>query len=128
MNVAEKPEAKKLRCRGPVLDKLVEAKRPKHGENDGLQGNAVQLTDIEPWPEPVDGTEVLDAIARRFQHYVVLPEGAADTLTLWCAHTHVFMLFQITPRLSICSPTQECGKTTTRDCSVLVLPTCGAHR
>ena len=27
-----------------------------------LQGCAIDLPDVEPWPEPVDGAEVLDAM------------------------------------------------------------------
>ena len=108
-----KDEAKKLGCRESTLDSLVNAKRllmrpPSDGDN--LQGTAVKLADVEPWPEPVNGAEILDAIAKRFEHYVVLPEGAADMLALWCAHTHMFKLFQISPRLYISAPTEECGK------------------
>jgi hypothetical protein len=115
-------EAKKLNCRPSILDSLIHAKqllmRPP-SETDNLQGTAVKLADVEPWPEPVNGAEILDAIAKRFEHYVVLPEGAADMLPLWCAHTHVYKLFQISPRLNISAPTQECGKTTLRNCASL---------
>jgi hypothetical protein len=88
-------------------------------ETDNLQGTAVELADVEPWPNPVNGAEILDAIAKRFGHYVVLPEGAADVAALWSAHTHVFSAFQISPRLCDTAPTQECGKTTLRDCVAL---------
>ena len=84
-----------------------------------LQGTAVKLADVEPWPEPVNGAEILDAIAKRFDHYAVLPEGAADMLALWCAHTHVFKLFQKSPRLYISAPTEECGKSTLLNCASL---------
>lgn len=114
-----KDEADKLGCREAVLDRLVESRRPKNRESNGLQGNAVQLPDVEPWPEPVDGVEILDAIARRFLHYVVMPQDAAFMLALWCALTHIFKLFQISPRLNICAPMPECGKTTLRDCASL---------
>ena len=83
------PEAEKLGFRKSILDLLVNAKRllmrpPSEGDN--LQGTAVRLVDVEPWPEPVNGAEILDAIALRFERYVVLPEGAADMLAL-CALT-----------------------------------------
>ena len=115
-------EAKKLRCRESVLDKLVEAKRPKHGENDGLQGNAVQLTDVEPWSEPVDGAEVLDAIASRHRAYVAIPNYAADVCALWEAHCHCFEAFEISPRLNVTSPEKGCGKTTLLDVIALHVP------
>ena len=84
-----------------------------------LQGTAVKLADVEPWPEPVNGAEILDAIAKRFENYVVLPEGVADMLALWCTHTHLFKLFQKSPRLYISAPTEECGKSTLLNCCSL---------
>jgi putative DNA primase/helicase len=115
-------EAEKLGCRVAILDHLLRAKRllmrpPSDGE--ALQGTAVKLADVEPWPEPVNGAEILDQVASRFEHYVVLPQGAADTLGLWCTHTHVYKLFQKSPRLDISAPAQECGKTTLRNCASL---------
>src|SRR5438067_71720 len=80
-----------------------------------LQGSPIALIKAEPWPEPVSGNDVLDAIAETFSRYVVLPDGAADALALWCASTHVYDLFDCTPRLSISSPDKRCGKTTLRD-------------
>lgn len=117
-----KDEAKKLNCRPSILDSLIHARRllmRPPSETDNLQGTAVKLADVELWPEAVNGVEILDAIAKRFENYVVLPEGAADMLALWCAHTHVFKFFQISPRLNISAPTQECGKTTLRNCASL---------
>jgi putative DNA primase/helicase len=80
-----------------------------------LQGTAVKLADIDPWPDHVNGADVLDAIAERFTRYVALPDGAADVLALWCGHVHVFEVFQCSPRLNITSPEKQCGKTTLRD-------------
>ena len=114
-----KDEAKKLGCRESTLELLVNDRRlllQPPSETSGLQGTAVKLADVEPWPEPVNGAEILDAIAKRFEHYVVLPEGAADMLPLWCAHTHMYKLFQKSPRLNISAPTEICGKSTLRDC------------
>jgi hypothetical protein len=113
-------EAKRLGCRENVLDKLVDAKRPK--KNNTLQGFEVGLKDVQLWPEAVNGAEVLDAVADRFARYVVLPNGAADTLALFCAHTHCHKAFQCSPRLNISSPEKNCGKTTCRDMVALFVP------
>jgi putative DNA primase/helicase len=115
-----KDEAKKLGVRASLLDKLVSAERPR--ETHGLQGGAVKLPDIEPWPETVNGAGVLDHVAEAFSHYVTLPDGAADALALWSAHTHSFRAFQCSPRLNISSPEKSCGKTTCRDVVALFVP------
>jgi putative DNA primase/helicase len=117
-----KDEAQKLGCRESVLDKLVEARRPKNRENNGLQGTAVELRDVEPWPDPVDGAEILDAVSETFGRYVVLPDGAADMCALWCAHAHVYDVFPCSPRLNVRSAEPECGKTTLRDVMGLFVP------
>ena len=117
-----KDEADKLGCREAVLDRLVESRRPKNRENNGLQGNAVQLPDVEPWPEHVNGAELLNEIAEVFNRYIVLPDRAADVCSLWCALTHVFDLFLCSPRLNVRSAEPECGKTTLRDVVSLFVP------
>jgi 5S rRNA maturation endonuclease (ribonuclease M5) len=117
-----KAEADKLGCRESTLDSLVQAKRllmRPSSDGESLQGTSVKLADVEPWPDPVDGAEILDRVATRLEHYVVLPEGAADILALWCAHTHLFKLFQKSPRLYISAPTEECGKSTLLNCCSL---------
>src|SRR5262249_55672199 len=97
-----KDEAERLGFRASVLDKLVEGKRlllkPSESDNS-LQGKAIKLADVELWPEAVNGAEVLDAIAGRFKRYVVQSDEAADTVALWCAHTHCYKVFQCSPRL-----------------------------
>jgi hypothetical protein len=108
-------EAERLGCRVSVLDSLVEAKRPSKPRNDTLQGQAVTLVDMEPWPEPVNGADVLAAVAERIGHYVVMPPGGADITALWCAHTHCYKSFMHTPRLTASSAEKQSGKTTLRD-------------
>ncbi len=105
-----------------VLEKEVgtpdEVAKPK----PGLQGSAVNLPDVELWPEAVNGADTLSQIADTFARYVALPDGAADALALWVAHTHVFKAFLCSPRLNINSPEKRCGKTTLRDVIALFVP------
>lgn len=115
--------AKALGCRTPILDRLVESKRTKKEQDqDGLQGRAVLFTNVEPWPESVNGADVLNELAETFARYVVLPNGAADALALWCAQTHSHDAFVCTPRLNITSPQKQCGKTTLRDVLAELVP------
>lgn len=105
-----------LGCRTSILDKLVDANRPKKDRTqEALQGSAIDFADVELWPDPVNGADVLDAVVETFSRYLALPDGAADALALWCAHTYVFPAFVCSPRLSITSPEKQCGKTLLTD-------------
>ncbi len=90
--------------------------------SDNAQGFAVTLPDVEPWPDPVDGAQTLDAAAKRFALYVALPPGAADALALWVTHTHCYTAFIYTPRLNLCSPEKGCGKTLALDVVASLTP------
>ncbi len=116
--------AQGLGCRVQTLNKQVEARRPKpdRGRQDTLQGCALNFDSVEPWPECVNGAEVLDNVAETFSRYVVLPDGAADALALWCGHAHAFDAFDCSPRLNIWSPEKQCGKTTLRDVLAVLVP------
>jgi putative DNA primase/helicase len=105
--------AKALGCRNSTLDGLVYATRAK--DKIDLQGRALNLREMQPWPEPVGGAEVLSDTSEQISRYVVLPDGAADVIAVWSAHTYVHNAFEHTPRLNITSPDKRCGKTTARD-------------
>jgi putative DNA primase/helicase len=107
-----KAEAKRLGIRPTVLDKLVAATR---GTEKPGQGRSLDLPMPEPWPDPVDGADLLNAIRAAFERHVVLPRHASVALALWVLHTYVFDCFNITPRLGIASPERRCGKTTLLD-------------
>jgi putative DNA primase/helicase len=105
--------AEKFDIRTTVLDKLVDSVRDNGA--DERQGHALQLTEVEPWPEPVDGDELLHDIVREVRRYVVMPEDDAITAALWVLHSYIFDVFTCTPRLCISSPEKGCGKTTLLD-------------
>jgi putative DNA primase/helicase len=113
-------EAKRLGMRVKSLDIEVAKRRAEMIEEAATRN--VELPTLEPWPEPVNGAEVLDEVSRRFAMYSVLPPGAADTLALWTQHTHRFEAFTQTPRLNLCSPESGCGKTTTLDVLASMTP------
>jgi putative DNA primase/helicase len=97
-----------------VLDAAVKVARSENGDTKG-QGRPLELPTIEPWPDPVDGADLLDNICNAVKRYLVLPEGSAEILALWAMHTHAFECFAHSPRLAITSPEKQCGKTTTLD-------------
>jgi len=102
-----KEEAKKLGVTVATLDREVASLRTKQKSAD----NFLPHWSVEPWPEAVDGAALLTDLAQQCTRYVVLPEHAAPALALWILHTWVFECFDITPYLSITSPTKRCGKT-----------------
>jgi len=79
---------------------------------DGLQGQAINLREPEPWPDPVDGAALLDDIEALICRFVVLPAGAAPAIALWIVHSYTLEAAQHAPRLAIVSPQKQCGKTT----------------
>lgn len=113
---ARRPSAKRLDTPVAMLDRLVEAKsrenRATDSSNTAGKGRLLNVSDIEPWPAPVDGVPLLDALADKVRHHVVLDAAAADATALWIVHTHAIDAAYVTPRLAITSPQRRCGKTT----------------
>jgi Protein of unknown function (DUF3631) len=107
--LARATAAKEFRVPVSLFDKLVKAKRPNE---DTGQGRAVAFPDVEPWPSPVDGAELLDELARAVLSYVKLTPTQADALTLWACFSHVHDAFDVSPRLVVTSPQKRSGKTT----------------
>ena len=70
------------------------------------------IAQVEPWPEVVDGAELLDGLASFIRRYVVLGEPAFETLALWVLHTYAFQLRDVAVYVGLESPQKRCGKTT----------------
>jgi putative DNA primase/helicase len=102
-----KNEARRLNVKVSTLDrevaKLRAQQKPAH--------NFLPHWKVLPWPEKVEGSALLDALRHQFTRYLVLPAHADIALALWVVLTWVFECFDITPYLSITSPTKRCGKT-----------------
>jgi putative DNA primase/helicase len=79
---------------------------------EGEPGFPADDLDIEPWPEAVDGVELLDRLFETFKTYLSLDQGAAEMLALWSVYTHAIDACQFAPRLFLKSPVPRCGKTT----------------
>ena len=99
-----------------AIDKAVKAaKAAAPDTNTKGQGRSLEIPEIEPWSEPVKGSDLLDDMCEAMRRYLVLPEGSAETIALWIVHTHAYQCFEHTPRLALTSPEKQCGKTTTLD-------------
>ena len=69
--------ANKLVCRTGILDKLVDAKRPKKADAE-FQGGA-----LEPWDDVVDGAALLDELRATYRRFMVLPSQADVLTAVW---------------------------------------------
>ena len=103
-------EAKALGIRVKTLDKLVSKARGKNQVAD-TDSEDDPFDPIHPWPEFVEGADLLDQLATLFTRHLILPPGAADAMALWVLHAHAHDTAAISPILAITSPTPECGKT-----------------
>lgn len=81
-------------------------------DDDRLQGRALVLSDPEPWPEPVDGAELLGELVRTYARYLAQPDGAATADALWTLHAHAHDVAVVSPLLAFSSAAKRCGKTT----------------
>jgi hypothetical protein len=117
--MCRKAEAQTLGLRTAVLDQAVTAARGPTG--GGKQGTALGLAPPEPWPQPVNGAELLADLSDFFTRHVVLPPHGADIIAVWVVHTHCFECARHTPRLHIQSPEKGCGKTTVLDILEMVV-------
>ena len=105
-------EADRLKVRLSTLDKQVAMARGRgHQSQSGDAGDGF-LIDPEPWPDPVDGADLLDRMTDLIASHLVLPKWAAEAIALWIMHAHTHDCFGISPVLGVTSPTPECGKTT----------------
>jgi hypothetical protein len=106
--------AKELNIRVSFLDKQVSALRRDADQPEGPKGN-LGIEEIEPWPEPVILSEVLNDIARALGDYIAADNSTLDTATLWAAHTHIVSMINVSPRLAAQAPGPGCGKTVTME-------------
>jgi hypothetical protein len=66
----------------------------------------------EPWPDAVDGAQLLDTLRDTFSRFIVLPNSAAPTLALWIVHSYSYQLGRVAAYAALLSPEKRCGKST----------------
>src|ERR1041385_8808228 len=67
---------------------------------------------VEPWPEPVEGRELLGELEGQLKRFVVLGRWVPETLAIWIVHTYAFQLRNVATYIGVESPEKRCGKTT----------------
>jgi Protein of unknown function (DUF3631) len=112
--------AKRLGCRTAILDRLVGSTR--EASVPAGQGRPLDLHHPEPWPDPVDGATLLDAMAAAIRRHVVVGAAETDAVALRALAVHAFDAFSIFPRLFITAPEKGCGKSTLLDLLSRLVP------
>ncbi|WP_247315121.1 DUF3631 domain-containing protein [Ralstonia pseudosolanacearum] len=101
-----KAEAKRMGVQFGTLDRMV-----KDARGEAASEEAAPFEDVEPWPEPVDGAELLSEIARSIRRFIICdPETIAAT-ALWCVASWLADSVNVCPILLINAPEKACGKT-----------------
>ncbi len=72
--------------------------------------DGTNIDPTEPCEYTVDGGRILDQLVAMFRRYMVMPEGSFEAIALWVVHTYLLHVLDLTPRLTIYSPTWGCGK------------------
>ena len=91
---------KKAHVRLAALDQEVERRTPRRRRTAAPKGKALDLPEPEPWPEPVDGAELIAGLVEQIARYVILSEHAALAVALWILHAHALDSAFHSPRLT----------------------------
>jgi hypothetical protein len=107
---------------GPTLSRLLPTPNKaltlgpspiRNGRGKGeLSSCNLEMQEVEPWQEAVDGLALLDALRDMVKRFVVVPAWAVETLALWILHTFAYELRDVSTYIGIESPERQCGKTT----------------
>lgn len=83
-----------------------------------IEGRSTPVADLaalfatpDPWPEEVNGADLLDELEMTLRRFVALGTSQAAAVVLWAVATHLVEFLDIAPRLAFQSATKGCGKT-----------------
>ena len=83
----------------------------KETETIATQQNEI-TNDVKPYPEEVDGLELIDSLVQLIKKYIVVTHEEAIAIAYWILQTYNVNMFTYAPRLLIISPEKRCGKST----------------
>ena len=96
-----------LKIKGPMalLDPVLKVQDKQTGKR------VMEEQVLEPWPEVVNGAELLDEIRGWIGGYVFAPEESINSIALWAVATWFVEFTYFAPLLTLLSPTIQSGKT-----------------
>lgn len=74
-------------------------------------GNDSFFSEVEPWPEAVDGADLLHDIASVMGQFVIADKETIRAAALWVVFTWLTDVVQVAPIANITAPEKRCGKT-----------------
>jgi Protein of unknown function (DUF3631) len=94
------------------LGELVKKRVEGGGEpgDDGLPGKPLTFDEIEPWPDPINGAELLTSLSDTIGKYVIMDPHQRDATALWVVFTHAHDLRDFAPLLIAKSAIKRSGK------------------
>lgn len=98
-------QIKKLKVPMNLFD---EAVATKPDDNAGSKKQIVE--DLVPWPNPVDGEQLLDDMVAQLSRYTVADDATIYAAALWCLHTYCADALTVCPLANITAPEKRCGK------------------
>jgi hypothetical protein len=96
---------------GALSGRIEEAAKRDREPSTGAGGQPIEFETIEPWPDPVDGAELLTEISSALRRYMVMSAAHSDATALWTIHTWSHDFRDTSPLLIITSPVPGCAKT-----------------
>jgi hypothetical protein len=76
------------------------------------QGRALELEDVNPWPEKVSGEWLFSTIEEMIRSFLIAPDHAARIMAVWVALTYFVADLVVLPMIAFVSPVKRSGKTT----------------
>ena len=99
----------KVKASGKVLmadfDKATDPAKEQSAE-------AGTLPSDDPWPDAVDGGELLDELATTIHRFVIADDESIQAAALWTLATYFVVVAKYYPILNVTAPEKRCGKTT----------------
>lgn len=79
--------------------------------DEETEGGGLRLfPEVEPWPEPVEGADLLDEISATLKRYVVADKETLNAAALWATFTWLVDVVSVCPIANITAPEKRCGK------------------
>ncbi len=85
---------------------------PEGAPEDREKARKVKVEAVEPWPDPVSLSDVLNETVKVYSKYIKMTASQAVVCAIWPVASFFHHLLQIHAYLAITAPSRRCGKTT----------------